>query len=211
MEFNEHLKEMGVKVIHEEVTSLEQTNTGFLVNGEKFSHVVLATGTIPKELNIPKALYFIDKPSALEKKDVIIIGGGDFAYDNAVRIRQAGANVTILLRGETKANLSLLEEARKLGIKEIRGDLKEMMFDGEFYRFDYVKYHTAAIFIGRESNRSLIEDLGEIKVDLPSFSTSIKGLYIVGDAALGTLSQTALASGSGLAAAMHIAQTVRSQ
>jgi thioredoxin reductase len=211
MEFNEHLKAMGVEVFHDEVNTLERDEKGFLVNGERYTHVVLATGSIPEKLDIPKALYFIEDPKALSGKDVLIIGGGDLAFDNAVRVIKAGTRVTLLMRGGPKANPSLIKEARGLGVKEITGQPDGVMFDGESYRFGYGKYDSLAVFIGRKPKRDLIEKLGEVEVQLPTFSTSIKGLYIVGDAALGTLSQTALASGSGLAAAMHIAKTVRSE
>jgi thioredoxin reductase (NADPH) len=209
MEFNEHLKTMGVNVIHEEVFSIDRADDHFIVNDQDFSHVILATGSKPNELEVPRALYYIEDPGALADKDVLIIGGGDLAFDNAVRCTRSGAKVTLLLRGEPKANRSLMAEARELGIKEIKGDPKEIIHDGSSFRFGYLKYDSLAVFIGRRPNRSLIEKWGELEVELPEFSTSIKGLYVVGDAALGTLSQTALASGSGLAAAMHIAKTVR--
>lgn len=211
MQFNEHLKEMGVEVIHEEVKTMKEAVGGFLVNGEEYSHVVLASGSTPTEIDIPGALYFIEDPKELAGKDVLIVGGGDLAFDNAVRVTKAGARTTLLMRGVPKANPSLIAEARGLGIKEITGQASEMMFDGESYRFGYMRYNALAVFIGRKPNRKLIEGLGEVEVRLPTFSTSIKGLYVVGDAALGTLSQTALASGSGLAAAMHIAKMVRSE
>jgi thioredoxin reductase len=211
MEFNEHLQHMGIDVVHEEVVKIEREDEGFEVNDEHFTHVVLATGTIPKKMDIPRALYFIEDPAALSGKDILIVGGGDLAYDNAVKVLRAGARVTVLIRKAPKANLSLLAEARKLGIKEVTGQPSEIMFDGEAYRFGYAKYDALAVFIGRDKNRKLLEGLGDPKVNFQGFSTSIKGLYVVGDAALGTLSQTALASGSGLAAAMHIAETVRSE
>jgi thioredoxin reductase (NADPH) len=211
MEFNEHLKAMGIEVVHEEVKKLENDNNGFLVNKERFTHVVLATGSIPEMIDVPKVLYFIEDPGALSDKDVLIIGGGDLAFDNAVRVNKAGARVTLLMRGKAKANPSLIAEARDLGIKEVIGQPSKIMFDGESYRFGYVKYDALAAFIGRKPNKKLLEGFGEIGINFPTFSTSIKGLYVVGDAALGTLSQTALASGSGLAAAMHIGNTVRSE
>lgn len=211
IEFNEHLKTMGVEVLNEEVLTLEQSRNGFLVNEEEFTHVVLATGSTPNPIDIPRALYSIEDPSAFTDKEILIVGGGDLAFDNAVRVKKAGARVTLFIRDIPKANPSLTAEARDLGINEIAGDTSEIIYDGEFYISGCLKYDSLAVFIGRKPNTALIEGFGEVEVELPSCSTPIKGLYVVGDAALGTLSQTALASGSGLAAAMHIAETVRSQ
>jgi thioredoxin reductase len=211
MEFSEHLRQMGVEVVHEEVKGIQVQDDGFLVNDELFSHVILATGSRPNTLKIPKALYFIENPGALKGKELLIVGGGDLAYDNALRATGNGANVTIMMRSGPKANRSLLEEVRSKGVKELTGDPKGIMYNGETYRFGYQRYDTLAIFIGRSPDLSLVEHLGDLDIEMPDFTTSIKGLYVVGDAALGTVSQTALASGSGLAAAMHIARTVRSR
>lgn len=209
IEFIEHLKTMDVDVIHMEVRKVELAPEGFIIDGEMFTHLILATGSIPKKLDIPGALYYLEPERSVKGEELLIIGSGDLAFDNAVRASVSGISVTVLMRGEPRANESLFMEARSLGVKEIVGDEMEIGFDGEFYRFGSKKYDRVAVFIGRTPNRELTEHLGDLKVELPHFSTSIKGLYIVGDAALGTFSQTALASGSGLAAAMHIAQTVK--
>ena len=209
MELDRHLEQMGAEVVHDDVTSVEKTDDGFLVNDEAFSHVILATGSTPRRLDIPGVQYFIEEPSAMKGKELLIIGGGDLAYDNGLRARRKGANVTILTRDAPRANRSLLEEARNNGIVELTGSPDDLVPEGRVYRYGSRIFDVVAVFIGRDMNRELVKDMGSLEVNLPDFSTSIKGLYIVGDAALGTLSQTALASGSGIAAAMHIAKTVR--
>jgi thioredoxin reductase len=207
--FEEHLREMGIEIMRTEVGSIDRRGDHFLVNGEKFAYVILATGSKPNEVDIPGALYFLEDEMELKGKKLLIIGGGDLAYDNALRAWKAGADVTLLRRGEPRANRMLLREVRSSGIREVAGDSNGIICEGEGYIMKGSRYHLLAAFIGRSPNRELITHLGPLEIYLPSFSTSVNGLYVVGDAALGTLSQTALSSGSGLAAAMHISQMVK--
>jgi thioredoxin reductase len=207
--FDDHLMQMGIDVETVEVRSIERKGGQFLVNGNDYTHVILATGSTPNEIRIPGARYFIEDEGKLKGKGLLILGGGDLAYDNALRAANAGSEVTIVRRGKPKANQTLLDEARSAGVREVIGDEGDISQDGEDYTFSDIRYDILAVFIGRSPNRDLISHLGPLEIDLTSFSTSVNGLYVVGDAALGTASQTALASGSGLAAAMHISQMVR--
>ncbi len=207
--FGDHLREMGIAIEFTEVNSIEMTGNRFMVNGRDFSHVILATGSSPNKVAIPGALYFIEEVKGLDGKRLLILGGGDLAYDNALRAANAGADVTIARRGEPGANMMLLEEARPAGIREIINEGSGILSHGDHYQLGDGGYDLLAVFIGRSPNRDLISRLGPVEIDLPSFSTSVNGLYVVGDAALGTVSQAALSSGSGLAAAMHISQMVK--
>ncbi|MGA1848157.1 MAG: NAD(P)/FAD-dependent oxidoreductase [Thermoplasmatota archaeon] len=207
--FDDHLREMGIVIEYTEVRSIEMAGARFMVNGRDFSHVILATGSSPREVDIPGVLYFIEDEKELNGKRLLILGGGDLAYDNALRAANAGGYVTIARRGEPRANSMLLEEARSAGIREIIADEGGIIFHGDHYQFGDDMYDLLAVFIGRSPNRGLISRMGPVEIDIPSFSTSVNGLYVVGDAALGTVSQTALSSGSGLAAAMHISQMVK--
>ncbi|MGA1793037.1 MAG: NAD(P)/FAD-dependent oxidoreductase [Thermoplasmatota archaeon] len=208
-DLREHLKVMGVEVVRKDISKVKSTPDGFIIDGEEFTYLVLATGSNPKTLDIPGAFYHLE-PEHLEKgKHLLIVGGGDLAFDNALRAAASGMSVTILIRDRPTANETLLKEARSTGVKEMVGDPSDIVPQEGSYLLENKLYDTVAIFIGRTPNRALIDHIGDLDIELPHFSTSIKGLYIVGDAALGTLSQTALASGSGIAAAMHIARTVR--
>ncbi|MGA1819915.1 MAG: NAD(P)/FAD-dependent oxidoreductase [Thermoplasmatota archaeon] len=208
-EFRDHLDIMGVQVVKKDISKIERSSIGFTIDGEKFTHLVLATGSVPRRLDLPGALFHLE-PEHLQKGGrLLIVGGGDLAFDNALRAAASGMLVTVLIRDRPSANETLLNEARSMGVNEAEGDALEIVPRGESFLFRNRTYDNVAVFIGRTPNRTLIDHLGDLPAEPPFFTTSIKGLYIVGDAALGTLSQTALASGSGIAAAMHIARAVR--
>jgi len=207
--FRDHLDLMGVEVIGKDIAKVRQTRSGFNIDGSEFTHLVLATGTMPKKIETPGALYFLEPEHLVKGSRLLIVGGGDLAFDNALRAAASGVSATILVRSRPTANETLLTEARSMGVREIAGEASDIVLEGGSYRFKKLTFDRTAVFIGRTPNRDLVAHFGDLEVELTNFSTPIKGLYIVGDAALGTLSQTALASGSGIAAVMDIAKMVR--
>ena len=207
--FTDHMEAFGIEIRKEKVTELDILENGFTVNGNDYSHVVLATGTYPRKLGIEGELCFIEDVSNFEGRDVLVVGGGDLAFDNALNLQESRANVTIVHRGTVKANRKLVDEVKEAGIEIIKDDPGSIAGIGDGYEFRDRTYHILAVFIGRSPKLDLLEGLEHFKSYLPSFRTSVKGLYVIGDAALGTLSQTALASGSGLAAAMDIGRMVK--
>ena len=142
---------------------------------------------------------------------LLILGGGDLALDNALRAADHGANVTILHRSSFKANRGLVEDVISAGIRFLKGDQEDVRKDqdGSFVLKGELKFDKTAIFIGRSPERCLIDGMGSVDLVYPSHSTSVKGLYLIGDAASVDHSQTAYAMYSGLACAMDIARRMR--
>ncbi|MGA1821877.1 MAG: NAD(P)/FAD-dependent oxidoreductase [Thermoplasmatota archaeon] len=210
----DHLKGMNIEVTRSEVVNIRLENSEFLIlaKGEtkRFTHVILAAGSIPNRLDIPGCLYYIENPLIYNSRRILIIGGGDLAYDNALRLSNNGADVTIMVRNRSSANSGLIRKARDAGIDVISGDPEDIdLIGGKYSLPDGSSFDHCAAFIGRTPNTGLIDDLGDIGIDRLTGKTSVKGLYVIGDAALGTMSQAALASGMGLVAAMDIARLVR--
>jgi thioredoxin reductase len=161
-------------------------------------------------MELEGAFYRLEPGKAFSERKLLIIGGGDLALDNALRAKESGAEVAILHRSGLKANRGLVEESETSGIRFLKGSAEDISsIDGEFILKDEETFDMAAVFIGRSPERSLIRGFEGIEITDMSHSTSVKGLYLIGDAASLEHSQAAYAMASGVSCAMDIACKVR--
>lgn len=205
---------MGVEIRYEEATSIKIEETGFEIktsDSKYFSdYLILATGSVPHDCGIEGSMNFIEDPSGLEGKDLLIVGGGDLAFDNALRASGQCRRVSILYRSKPRANQSLIREVDDAGIELIKGDTGMITVEGGYYFLNgTVRYDMVACFIGRSPERSLISGLSSLKIDPLSHESSVNRLYVIGDAASVKFSQTARAMSSGLVSAMDISRRMK--
>lgn len=205
----QHLMSMGLEVRHEEVGPIRLSGEGFLIcagsDEELYQHLIIATGTTPRRIPLEGALYLIEDASEYNGSSLLVVGGGDIALDNCIRLHGAGANPTLLYREGIRANAMLREEMDTAGIPNERGGSQGIRRVGSRFVYNGSEYDHVAVFIGREPALDLIEHLDHGEARLPCGETDLDGLYIIGDAVLGRFGQATLAAGMGLAAAMHIA------
>ncbi|MFQ3294465.1 MAG: thioredoxin reductase (NADPH) [Halobacteriales archaeon] len=211
------LDQYDIPVRKETITRVEESHECFTlhVEGEnetlknrlETETVVIATGTRPKSLGYPDEIH---EPSwrDYDGERVLIIGGGDVAYDYALRIDSLGGAVTLLRRSQPKALESLVDRARNRGIDELVGEVEHCRRnDGGYVLIGpewTVSGETLVTAIGREPVKpELGFDPGD--VTFPAGETDREGCYIVGSVALGKYRQTSLAWGMGIAAGMTIA------
>ncbi len=209
LKFKQHLLEMGVDLRHEKVGSVRRAGAGFMLNtpsaDEIYSYVIIATGTTPRRIPLEGALYLIEDASEYNGSSLLVVGGGDIALDNCIRLHRAGAHPTLLYREGIRANAMLREEMDTVGIPNERGGSQGIRRVRSRFVYNGSEYDHVAVFVGREPALDLIEHLDPGEARLPCGETDIEGLYIIGDAVLGRFGQATLAAGMGLAAAMHIA------
>lgn len=88
--------------------------------------VILCTGiyNVPRKLEILKDYtgsdvhYKLEVPKAFKDKKVVIVGGGDHAFDTAVQLSDIATSTTILVKGKyAKAKENTVKLAEGLGIK----------------------------------------------------------------------------------------------
>lgn len=209
-----HSGEMGVETIPSHVNSLKIQGNGFIVvhddAEEYFEEVIIATGSRPRKIDLENVQYRIEYEEDLKDMDILIIGGGDLALDNALRARNMGARVTILHRSNIKANLTLMDEVRLAGVKMVKGSEKDLGVVGGRYSLNGREtFDRVAAFIGRSCRVDLLEGMQGLNTEGSSRSTGVNGLYLIGDAASLEHSQAANAMSSGIACAMDIARKVR--
>ncbi len=224
--FEKHAKQLGVNISVENAQGVEYSDGLFRIvtNTRELAAQFLVAATGTKGVALPKSL--IDP--GLEKrvfsevfplldcrgKKVIIIGGGDAAFDYALNLAKSN-QVLVLTRGEEIKALPLLYERAKahpdidclLGV-ELKSVAEDQ--DGTLHLVTYKQgkptnyngdYLIAAI--GREPDTSFTAP--SIMKEINNLQKK-RRLYMIGDLTNGLFRQTAIAVGDGLRAAMEIDQ-----
>jgi len=198
--------------------------------------VLLATGSRPRTLPLEGAEeahrnglleYEVYRLPKLDRSSsVLIIGGGDAAFDYALNCARQGARATILARGKTPRCLPLLLERVEASsaVELITGARPLRLFRDDDGRANLVCKHEGEaedrLFtgdyllaaVGRDPDAALAEGLAPMRpgcYDGGPDDGGIPALYLAGDAAHGRFRQMSIAAGEGVLAAMHAAARVR--
>ena len=192
--------------------------------------VILATGASHKHLNVPGENEFLGRGVAycatcdgmfFVNRNVLMVGGGNSAAQEALYLKNIGCNVKIVhrrdsLRCEHRLEELLQEKGVEIlwnsTIKEIKGDMAvnsvTLVRDGV-----EEEYETDAVFvaIGDEPSNGLAKKLG-VELDENGYiitdksqSTNVSGVYAAGDIT-GGVKQWIVACGEGAVAAISAYQ-----
>ncbi|MDD5111275.1 MAG: FAD-dependent oxidoreductase [Candidatus Altiarchaeota archaeon] len=162
--------------------------------------VILAIGLgVPRKLGIQGeglqgVIYSLPKPSDYRGKRVVVVGGGDTALENALALRENGATVCLVHRGDKfRAKDTTVKKIAESGIscsmntevEAIAGSRtveKLMLKDGSELKAD-----CALLSLGTVPNKDFLERAGvklseknNIIVD-QQMRTSIQGIFAAGD------------------------------
>ena len=237
LELVEKMKQQAIKntELHEmeEVTELKKTDDEyrFTVTTTKSQYqsktIILATGSSHRHLDVTGEEEFIGKGVSycatcdgffFAGRDILMVGGGNSALQEAVYLKNLGANVTLVhRRDEFRAQKHLQDMIEKEGIptilnavvEEIKGEmlvesvilkdtktgeLNEIPTNGVFISVGYIP-HTE---LAKQLNVNLDES-GHIIID-KNQKTNIDYVYAIGDVCIG-LKQWVVACGEGAVAA----------
>ena len=192
--------------------------------------VILATGASHRHLNVPGENEFLGRGVAycatcdgmfFVNRDILMVGGGNSAAQEALYLKNIGCNVKIVHRRDSLRCEHRLEELLKekgveilwnSTIKEIKGDMAvnsvTLVRDGV-----EEEYETDAVFvaIGDEPSNGLAKQLG-VELDENGYiitdksqSTNVSGVYAAGDIT-GGVKQWIVACGEGAVAAISAYQ-----
>jgi len=233
----QHLGQAGVRVIKDEVVDAATATEGYALktrSGRTLTArtLVVATGTRPLTglLKEPDALrgkgiFYEAADVAVEREGmrVLIVGGGDAAFDYALNLARRGAAVTIVRRGEPRC-LPLLREraAGHPAIDELAGatvlameeagaggagtGVRVRIADAEGVR--ELDARALLIACGREPENALLHRLARSGKIANHLSPD---LYAGGDVTRGLFRQAGIAVGDGLLAAMAAARFLRGE
>ena len=195
--------------------------------------VLIATGSVPKSAGIKGEAEFFGRGVSTcatcdgffyKNKDVVVIGGGDTAIEEAIFLANICKTVYVVHRRDTfrasphevdkMKNLENIQLILNHTTQEIIGDnsgvtgvIVKSKETGETKTIDGL---AAFIFVGRDVlNESLIQedgsflcdvnDSGEVIVDL-NMKTSVDGLFAAGDIRINAPKQVVCAAGDGATA-----------
>jgi len=213
-QFEDHLKSKEVIPVQEEVIEIGRNDQSFVVKTDTDEHksknVIIATGTTPKKAGVEgedelvgsKLFYEVADVPSDDHKNVVIVGGGDAAFDYAINLHLKGCIPIILMRGNPTCLPLLKERAEKYQIEYQEnspvdrisqgGEGIEIQSGSQNIKADYV-----LIAVGREPHYP------------PVTTDDHEGLYFVGDVHSGIYRQVHIATGDALQVAMKIIRSLR--
>lgn len=221
----------GVEVEYGEVTSVKQSDGGFIVStgdGDVLARaVILAMGARHRHLEVPGEEEYSGRGVSycatcdgpfFKGRRVVVVGGGDTALTDAVYLSRLCSSVMVVhRRNEFRAQKAIQDKMRACAniqtvtphtVKEILGDGEKVtgvvLDDGSLIETDGI-----FIFTGILPNSQIVKDLveldeaGFVRTD-SMMRTSLEGVYAVGDLRTTPFRQVVTAAGDGAVAA-HMA------
>ena len=227
----EQLTRQKLEVLFEEVTGLESNKELLKVTTKKNSYyskfVVVSSGTthkkfedcpIPNELT-PKILYEVYPIITLKRKKIVIVGGGDAAFDYALSLAFEN-EVVILNRNETSNCIpvllkrvkesSAIEYIKEIKIQKIFSS-SEGMIELECKTNEgnrNIKCDYLLFAIGRIPSDEFFSPELKREVDKKKETSRI---YLAGDVKNDIFRQTAIAVGDGIMTAMKIYRKIKEE
>lgn len=236
--FTEQAEKFGAEIVKANVIDVNFDNKIKEVTCEEATYkakaVILATGASPKKIGCPGEKQFTGKGVSycatcdadfFEDFEVIVVGGGDSALEEAMYLTKFARKVYLVHRRDTfKAAKSIVEKAQNNDkiefwlnkeIIEVKGDgilesviLKDTV-TGE--TSEYVAHEDDGtmgvfVFIGFNPQTDLFQDKIELEngyiITDDNMNTNIEGVYAAGDVRVKSLRQVITAAADGAIAAV---------
>jgi thioredoxin reductase (NADPH) len=229
-----HAEKFGARVEMDYITTVDLSQRPFTLTGYSGQYLaralVVATGASPRKLSVPGEQELTGRGVSycgtcdgwfFQDKEVVVVGGGDSALEEALFLTKYASKVTIIhRRDELRAGASLQKRAQENPkvhyiwdsvVEEIVGEkavsavklrnvktdeISELPIDGVF------------VFIGHIPNTQLFE--GQLDVDDHGYlvtdkrmRTNVEGVWVGGEAGDPTFRQVITSAGMGAAAAIE--------
>jgi len=234
--FRDQAKRFGTVVHDDVVTKVDLSKRPFLVVAEGremlAESLIISTGATAKWLGLPSEKELSGHGVSacatcdgffFRNKDVLVVGGGDTAMEEANYLTKMCSKVTVIHRKDSfKASAVMLQRAKEnpkiawelnqevievLGSKQggVRAVRTKNTVTGEERE---VEGQALFIAIGHSPNTQLfqgqldMDEVGYVKVDPGSTRTNIPGVFAAGDAADPIYRQAVTAAGTGCMAAI---------
>lgn len=227
-----HVKHENVSFKLEKVVSIKEEDEYKIVTTTKGEYktkgVIIAIGRKPRKSGIPNEEMYAGKgisycaicDAPLYKgKKIVVLGGGDFAFEEAIYLGNFASSVTIVVRNKISASDALVSEAKEKNIEVIIGKeaidflgdetIKQVKFNDE----STIDCDGVFIYYGYQADTAFMKDLnitdekGYIEVD-NSMRTKEPFIYACGDIIKKDIYQIVTAASDGCIAALSLKKDI---
>ncbi len=233
-DMREQAKKFGAQVQFESATKVDLSQRPFTVEGEEAAYtadtIIISTGASARWLGIESEQKYMGKGVSAcatcdgffyKEKDVIVVGGGDSALEEATFLTKFAKKVYIVhRRDEFRASKIMVKKGEEnpkveflfnkvvdeitgddfvTGVKlkdTVSGEISELAVDGVFMAIGHIP--NTKLFEGQLD----LDETGYIKTVPGSTKTNIEGVFACGDVQDKIYRQAITAAGSGCMAAL---------
>lgn len=226
------VKNFNVELIYDEVISIEYNCFFKKVITKNLTYetktIIIATGTLVKKMNVPGESKFIGRGVSFcavcdapfyRNKDVLVIGGGDSAIQEAIHLSKFAKKVTVIHRRNDLRAMKILQERATLCknisvlynsvVKEVLGkdSIEKVVINNiKTHENKYLNTNGVFVFIGLIPNTLFLPDVMVDKtkyiVTDENMNTFIPGIFACGDIRKKQLRQIVTATSDGAQAAI---------
>ncbi|MFI7004099.1 thioredoxin-disulfide reductase [Nocardia sp. NPDC050175] len=233
-EMREQAKRFGAEIRTEDVDALDLSGPikTVTVGDETYQAyaVILAMGSAARYLNVPGEQELLGRGVSacatcdgffFKNQDIVVVGGGDSAMEEATFLTKFAASVTIVHRREEfRASRIMLERAKanekikfrlNAEVAEVKGDSSVtslVLRDTRTGETSELAATGLFVAIGHDPRSELVrdqvelDDEGYVQVVHPSTATEVAGVFAAGDLVDHTYRQAITAAGTGCRAAI---------
>lgn len=228
----DHVKNENVSFKREKVVSIKDMKEYKVVVTTKAEYktkgVIIGIGRKPRKSGILNEDKFKGKgisycaicdASLYKGKKLVVLGGGDSAFEEAIYLSNFASSVTIVVRNEIRAIDDLVNDAKSKGISIVLGKeavdfLGDDVITGvKFNDESVIKCDGVFIYYGYQADTAFMSELditddkGYIEVD-NSMRTKVPFIYACGDIVKKDVYQIVTAASDGCIAALSLKKDI---
>lgn len=224
----------GLEIVIDSVTSVNFDNQPFIINTINNTYetksVIISTGSSAKYLGLESENHYLSNGGGVstcatcdgffyKDKNVVIVGAGDTACEEAIYLSKICNRVTLLVRSDKfKASTIMVDKVKTISNIDIKynTEITEILGDGNVVsgvstnNNETIDCDGVFIAIGHTPNSGVFKDY--INVDEEGYiirydgstKTNIEGVFSSGDVSDKRYKQAITAAGSGCSSAMDV-------
>lgn len=225
--FKEHLKFLDIEIINDQVLSIEKKDNFILKlknSTLESKYLILASGRTFKRLGLENEEKYVGRGISFcaicdgpmtKNKNIVVVGGGNSAFEETLHLAKYAKEITILVRDEIRADKYLVDKVKSLDNVTISLKEEILEYKGDIYLTSIVtnkrEINVDAVFlyVGLVPQIDYLKDLNlniknnYIIVD-KNYKTNIDRCYAVGDVIDKRMYQIATSVAEGVEAAFSI-------